>query len=189
MARPFLIVDGYNVMHAAGLASLMSAERGLEKARHALLHFIADRLTPAERVKARVVFDAMNAPAGLPRTHTVRGISVEFAEPGRDADSVIEDLIRSHSAPGQVRVVSSDHRIQKAARRRRCRFVDSEQWLERLVRRGRRRPREVTTPEEQLKYGGRMTLEELRRWVAEFDGVADGIDIDPGPIDGIEPLK
>lgn len=196
MARPFLILDGYNVMHAAGLGHFRSQSGALQDARTALLHLVADSLTDHERSRTHVVFDAMNAPTGLPRTYRVRGLEVEFAAPGHDADTVIEDLIRDHNSPRQVRIVSSDHRIQKAARRRRCRFVDSEVWLNELhKRRDRRqsRSRGALTPEEAVKFGGKLSPEELKRWVSEFasaTGDSDASDQDGGSwTDGIEPLK
>lgn len=198
MARPFLILDGYNVMHAAGLGQFRAQAGALKDARAALLGLIADSLTDHERSRAHIVFDAMNAPTGLPRTYRVHGLEVEFAAPGHDADTVIEDLIRDHNSPRQVRIVSSDHRIQKAAKRRRCRFVDSEVWLAELHKRRERRASRSggpLSPEEAAKFGGKLSPDELSRWVAEFAAVADNADErSPGGTtgswaDGVEPLS
>ena len=197
MARPFLILDGYNVMHAAGLGHFRSRQGALEKARASLLRLIADSLTDRERTRTHVVFDAMNAPTGLARTYQIHTLKVEFAAPGHDADTVIEDLIRDHNSPRQVRIVSSDHRIQKAARRRRCRFVDSEVWLHELHKRRERRQSKSggpLTPEEAVKFGGKLSPNELSQWVAEFSSATDeGSRNDTASggswTDGIEPLK
>ena len=107
--------------------------------------------------------------------YKVRSITVEFADPGGDADTVIEDLIRGHNSPRQVRVVSSDHRIQRAAKRRRCRFIDSEEWLARLEKRAARQMKANRKPmsvEEAVKFGGQLAPAEVERWMREF-GVAD----------------
>jgi hypothetical protein len=39
---------------------------------------------------------------------------------GGSADDVIEELIRADPSPGALTVVSDDHRLQQAARRRGC---------------------------------------------------------------------
>ena len=41
---------------------------------------------------------------------------------------MIDDLLESHSNPASVTVISSDHWLQNAARRRRAAYVDSETW-------------------------------------------------------------
>lgn len=192
MARPFLILDGYNVMHAAGMVQFRSGPGQLQAAREVLLHYIADCLTETEVQRTHVVFDAVNAPHGLPRVYKVKGISVQFADPGGDADSVIEELIRDHSAPRQVRVVSSDHRIQKAARRRRCRFVDSEDWLARLEKRAQRnaKAKKPLSVEETVKFGGKLSAQEVTRWMNEFGDIATagGSTNQSDWTDGVEPL-
>ncbi len=191
MARPFLILDGYNVMHAAALVRFRSGPGQLQAAREVLLHYIADCLTPTEIQRTHVVFDAINAPNGLPRNYKVKGVSVQFADPGGDADSVIEELIRDHSAPRQVRIVSSDHRIQKAARRRRCRFIDSEDWLARLEKRAARqaKTKKPLSVEEAVKFGGKLSQEEVARWLSEFGDVGTGSGrTESDWTDGVEPL-
>jgi predicted RNA-binding protein with PIN domain len=175
VAQPFLILDGYNVMHAAGMARFLGGPGELQAAREGLLQFIAEELTEVECRRTHVVFDAINAPTHLQRVYRIRSITVEFADPGGDADTVIENLIRGHNSPRQVRVVSSDHRIQRAAKRRRCRFIDSEEWLARLEKRAARQMKANRKPmsvEEAVKFGGQLAPAEVERWMREF-GVAD----------------
>ena len=59
-------------------------------------------------------------PPGLPRTFEYRGITVQFAPRNRIADELIADLILAERAPRQLTVVSSDHQVQRVARRRQC---------------------------------------------------------------------
>ncbi len=135
-AIPFLIIDGYNLLHAAGLARANYAQGDLQRQRQQLLTRLAGSLSTEERQRCTVVFDAIDAPAGLDREFQHEGIAVLFAEPGHEADEVIEQLVARHSAALNLIVVSSDHRLQRAARSRRAASLDSEAFLARLSRRG-----------------------------------------------------
>ena len=135
MATPFLIIDGYNLLHAAGLARANYAQGDLQRQRHQLLVRLAGSLSTEERQRCTVVFDAIEAPTGLAREFQHEGIAVLFAEPGHEADEVIEHLVATHSAARNLIVVSSDHRLQRAARSRRAASLDSEAFLTRLSRR------------------------------------------------------
>jgi uncharacterized protein len=136
MLRRYLIIDGYNLMHAAGLARRTYAPGQLERCRSQLLRHLARHLTGRERERTTIVFDAGDAPLDLPRRTTADGMTVCFALPGKDADDMIEELIAAHSAPRQIRLVSSDHRLQRSVRHRRGTFVDSEEFAGELDRRG-----------------------------------------------------
>lgn len=136
MPRPYLIVDGYNLMHAAGFAQRSYATGQLARCRSRLLRFLVQHLRPAERERTTIVFDAADAPTGRPRQFEFDCMTVAFAPPGQDADALIEGLIAEHSAPRQIRLISSDHRLQNSARRRRGSFIDSEDFVDELHRRG-----------------------------------------------------
>ena len=107
---------------------------GLERSRLALLNFLAESLEPAEMPRTTVVFDAREAPPGpAADAGDHRGLTVRFAARDDDADTLIEELIRADSAPRRLTVVSSDHRLQRAAHRRRARAVDSDVWYAEVV--------------------------------------------------------
>lgn len=111
-----LLIDGYNVMHALGYLSRRTLANQLEGARRRFLDFLADRV--AERnVHCAVVFDAANAPAHVPAEIDYKGLKVYSAK-RQEADELIEDLIRRHSAPKKLVVVSNDRRLRQAAGRR-----------------------------------------------------------------------
>lgn len=135
MSAPFLIIDGYNLLHAAGLARLQYGPGDLERARQRLLALVAEKLRGEERRRCTIVFDAQQAPSDLPRQSDHQGLSVQFAPAGLDADTVIEQLIAHHPASRRMIVVSGDHRLQKAAKRRNATPVDSESFLQELDRR------------------------------------------------------
>jgi predicted RNA-binding protein with PIN domain len=132
MPARFLIIDGYNLLHAAGLALANYAPGQLAAKRRELLIRIARRLSVEERQRCTVVFDAIDAPPNLASRFKHGEITVQFAKPGQEADEVIEHLISQHSAPRRLTVVSSDHRLQTAVIRRRGLGIDSEVFLKQL---------------------------------------------------------
>ncbi|MEA1952674.1 MAG: NYN domain-containing protein, partial [Planctomycetota bacterium] len=144
-----LLIDGYNLIITVGIMGRgvgqdrLGRDRlgqgNLERARLALLNFLAESLEPGEVGRTTIVFDAKNAPTGLPRVVLHRGLTVRFAARYPDADSLIEELIDEESAPRNLTVVSSDHRIQRAARRRRAIPIDSDIWYQGVLDHRRRR--------------------------------------------------
>jgi len=163
-----LIIDGYNLLHAAGILPRGIGPATLHRARLALLNFLAESLEAHEQQRTVVVFDAAEAPAGASRRMVHRGIEVRFAARGEDADTLIERLIRLESAPRRLTVVSSDHRIQRAARRRRATPVDSDIWYAELVRlRWRRRQEARERPE---RPPVPLLAEDVDYWVQRFGG-------------------
>jgi len=171
MATPYLIIDGYNLMHAAGLARPNYGQGDLERCRHRLLRLLVNFLTDEERNRAKVVFDAWEAPEGLPNRMKFEGLQVRFADPGHDADSLIEELILAHSAPRQIIIVSGDRRLQRAAHRRRAKFIGSIAFLDEIVQRPPRRDREETPDESHPKFDGGLTSGELEHWLELFGDV------------------
>jgi uncharacterized protein len=164
--RMSLIIDGYNLMHAAGLLGRRHGPGVLEKARLALLNVLAESLDPAEVPRTTVVFDAKHAPAGVESMHVHHGLTVRFAAEHEEADELIEELIRTDSAPRRLTVVSSDHRVQTAARRRRAAAVASEEWFEALLL--ARRRRKQTPPPKEAKRDSAMPESEVDFWLREF---------------------
>lgn len=134
-----IIIDGYNLMHAAGLARQNYAQGDLERCRHRLLNFIRHGLSQQERARTTIVFDGQGAPVSGSLESVYHGMFVIFSPSGMEADDVIEELIGQHSAPKQLLIVSSDHRLHKAARPRRALAVDSEEFVQQLQRFARQR--------------------------------------------------
>lgn len=133
MTQRFRIIDGYNLMHSVGYARERYGQGGLERSRHRLLRFLVNRLDLEERRRTTVVFDARQIPFDGVRDQKFEEMTVLFNAAGSDADTLIEELIREHSAPKQLEVISGDRRLQKAIRRRKGIAVDSEEFA-RLLR-------------------------------------------------------
>jgi predicted RNA-binding protein with PIN domain len=111
------------------------------------------------------VFDAAGAPAGARAEDDYKGIRVRFAVGHQEADDLIEDLISHAAAPRQLIVVSDDHRLQQAARRRQCVALSCDaylEWLERSRRQHRSRRTESPAKPEKL------SPEEAARWLQVF---------------------
>lgn len=173
MATPFLLIDGYNLLHAAGLARVRYAPGDLERARRRLLAMLAEKLTPAEKLRCTVVFDAHDAPFNDARESRVHDVAVLFAPQGGDADTQIEELLEKHPAAKQTLVISGDHRLHKAARRRGATPMDSEPFWEQL----RQSPdqRHVITPPpvtEKAKGRAAPVKPDVAAWMKEFGDVS-----------------
>ena len=161
------LIDGYNLLHAMGLLCGKVGPHGLHKARLALLDQLCGR-HGAESVDVTVIFDASRAPAGAVPEEHYRGIHICYALQG-EADDLIEDLIQREAAPQQLTVVSDDHRLQHAARRRRCPMLGCMDYLDQMER--LRRPK--TTEEEASAKPESISADETRHWLREFADLVD----------------
>ena len=155
---PYLI-DGNNLMHAA-------AEPGPELARDALCELLAVLVASGQRV--RVVFDGAPPNAQTETRIAKTGVQAEYSL-GRSADELILKHIARDSAPRRLTVVSNDREIRKAAHRRRCIVVTSEDFARKLVRLSARQrfgaPSAASEPKE--KHLG-PTREQAQKWLREF---------------------
>jgi uncharacterized protein len=162
-----LLIDGYNLLNATGIVGRGAGTPSLGSSRLALLNFLAASLDPRELTHTTVVFDAHDAPPGLPRVVQHGGIVVRFAPRDQTADEVIAELIGADSAPRRLIVVSSDHEIQRAARRRKAKAVDSETWYTDLIRARRQRAAADDTP---ARPAVPLLAEDVNYWLRQFGG-------------------
>ncbi|HZV05414.1 MAG TPA: NYN domain-containing protein [Gemmataceae bacterium] len=161
------LIDGYNLLHAMGILSGKVGPHGLEQARLALLGRVrGDHGGHTDDVT--VVFDASRAAPGAAAEEEYHGIHIRYALDG-EADEVIEALIQRDSTPRQLMVVSDDHRIQQAGRRRHCPVRGCLDYLEEMER--RRRVKQ-TPPDASVKPQG-VSSEEAQHWLREFADLVD----------------
>ncbi len=128
-----LLIDGYNVIGPVAPPGRGATVDWLAVERQRLLDRLAEHLDPSVRPRTCVVFDAKDAPDHLPSHYQHQGIDVWFAVGYPEADDLLEEIIAQHSAPRTLSVVSSDHRIARAARRRRAGCFESATWLDHLL--------------------------------------------------------
>ena len=157
-----IIIDGYNFLLTTGMMAENVESIELEKGRKRLLSFLASRFPngdsngsknlPKENGKNKnlddrsaseksktskfhpkltVVFDSQTK-LRLPTRLSYQGIDVQFSKGYENADELIIEMIQSFDVPKRLLVVSSDHEIQTAAKRRRATAIDSDVWLDQL---------------------------------------------------------
>ena len=166
-----LLIDGYNLLHAAGLGRTRYGPGDLQRARQALLRTLFELLTPDEIARTAVVFDARQPPPHLPTHWYIHGLRVVYARPHGDADLLLEQLIDEHSHPRQLTIVSSDHRLHRAAKSRRAAATDSAEFLEFLKQR-RRSTSEVPLPvPAKTALTKDVAAAELAYWMGVFGDV------------------
>ncbi len=174
-----LLIDGYNLLHVSGVFGRGTALTELHRSREALLACLASSLEPAERSRTTIVFDAAGAPPGLPQSFSYEGINVQFARDPGNADELLERLIEAHDTPRKLVVVSGDHRVQRAARRRRATAIDSDRWWADLQTDRRRNETELPGPPQ--KPAGNPNVSEVDYWVGQF--------VDAAPAEQAKPPK
>lgn len=167
-----LIVDAFNVLHCWG--------GGPEPGGFAELESLAGLIGRSRFASGRVsiVCDGRRFRDRKPQIPPPSKII--FAGAGKDADDLIESLIRRDSGPRELVVASSDRRLQRAARRRGGRWVASPQFLNQLVRDSASPPARPLRPAFARKTP--LPSDAVDRWLDEFDVPADFA----GP--GAEPL-
>lgn len=163
-----LLIDGYNLLHVTDIFAGPGESTELHRSRMALLDFLSKSIGQRERKQTTIVFDAAGAPPGLPHTLSHAGMTIHFARRQSDADELIEDLLEQCVAPRGMTVVSSDHRVQRAARRRGASFVDSDRWYADLRAAHRHH---VAVAEEKL---AEPAGEDTAYWLQQFADAAPG---------------
>jgi hypothetical protein len=170
MSAGILLIDGYNLLHAAGMAQSIYRRGDLLRCRTRLLKFLLDKLTAAEIQGTTVIFDARDPPPDRPTQVVVSGIRVLFANPGGDADVLIQSWLARHPAPRRVTLVSSDRLLQRAARSGGSKFVGSEDFVRELERRhvacGPRRG--ATAPDDDAKPATQASADQTAYWLKIF---------------------
>lgn len=127
-----LIIDGYNLLHAAGLARASYGAGDLDRCRKRMLIRLADLIDEGHRSSITIVFDAKEPPHDVPDRGLFQSMLVRYAVDHAEADDLIEELIRINSTPRRLLVVSGDQRLRQAARRKGAHSVTGEEFLDAL---------------------------------------------------------
>ncbi|MFZ4576329.1 MAG: NYN domain-containing protein [Phycisphaerales bacterium] len=168
-----LLVDVYNVLHITGvlppeLAGLDVAELGdligVSRYRSGKTLLVCDGF-------GAPTVDDKEACAYLsgrePNARDYAGIL--FAGRGREADSLIERLLERFGGSRRVTVISSDHRLKRAAKRAKARHVRSEDFLRDLAEDARRTPRAPRAARPKgLGDDTQLSKDEVDLWARRF---------------------
>ncbi len=178
MAKQYLIIDGYNLLFQTRMVAHLTGPGNLQRARRALLGSLSLFLPRETQENTTIVFDARQAlDVEAPEANTI--IQVTFAVDFDNADAMIAAILAHHPAPRQVLVVSSDHQVQTAARRRRAQVIDAGEWWDTIQSNPQTElnaaglPHAPRQPEDSItdlndKSTPGMTEEERQHWIDVF---------------------
>ncbi len=156
-----LIIDTYNLLHVTGILPPEIAGIDLP----GLIRLLQQSRYRHERVD--LVCD------GSPRADVppgrVGGVHIRYAGPGKEADGLINRMIRESSSPRRLTVVSSDHAVQRAARVRKCRVLSSQDLMRQLALDAERPAPKPDPPSAAEVPVGGLPDPEVDQWIAEFD--------------------
>lgn len=132
-----LVIDTYNVLGVTGVLPPEMADLDVPG--------LAQRLRSGRHARdpALLVCDGTPpgkswSPRGGLRLDALEGVRVVYAGPGREADTLIEQILADSSAARRMTVVSNDRRVQRAARRQRAGVLSSDAFLRGLAADARR---------------------------------------------------
>jgi predicted RNA-binding protein with PIN domain len=158
-----LLIDGNNLLHASDVFP-SGSDRSTAAAQRALVEVLRRGMSAAEAAGAVIVFDGRPLrPLLSSDDQQEAGLQVLHPRKGEEADTLIESLLEAVAEPTRLVVVSSDHRLQRAARHVGATAVDSEvywrQWKQR-----QRSPSEPAIDEKPVT----PPAEEVQEWLDRF---------------------
>lgn len=153
-----LIIDGHNLWW-----SIQRASEESKSITDLQLCYIVGRYLKLTGEKGEIVFDG-SGPSDKIGFDNISNLEVLFAGLAGDADTVIADKIRASTAPKRLTIVSSDRKVQAAARTRKAEVIKSEVFWTNLQKQlGRRR----TIREPSAKRWG-LSESETEQWLKLF---------------------
>jgi uncharacterized protein len=152
---PYLI-DGHNLIPKLPHLSLQAADDEIQ------LVQLLQEFCRLHRKQVEVFFD--NAPLGQPAIRRYGVVSAHFVRQGSTADQAIENrlLQLGRNAKNWI-VVSSDQRVQAAARMAHARFITSEAFAEQMLSGRNAKPVEREKPPDR-----KLEAEEIADWLEIF---------------------
>lgn len=178
MNRDFLLVDGYNIIHAWDELQEMS-EISLESARQKLMDILSNYQGFKKHITVIVVFDGYLVKGNIGVVYPYHNIYVVFTKEAETADHYIERAVNQMPKQCRIRVASSDGLIQLiilggGAIRMSARELKNEiKGVERTLREQyiQKRPPKNNLLADNLDEKARQWMEQMRRQKGKGDGI------------------
>ena len=132
ISKPFLVVDGYNIINAWPRLKRVSDE-DLELAREMLVAIIHE-YSKIKDYEAHVVFDAYKVKGKEEKYEDHHGVTIVYTKENQTADTYIEKFISGLSKYDQVYVATSDYAEQQIVLGKGCSRVPARELIEELDR-------------------------------------------------------
>lgn len=165
----YRIIDGYNLIHTAGLLTHSKRSDALERSRARLLEMLDDAFTERERRATSIIFDARGGTHCRNHRLVHRGMHVWFPANRIEADDFIEQLLDEGDHTRHWRIISGDRRLLRAARIYGAQQQSSDEFLAELNE--RRRSANASTRRNAEKPETEADLEHWLRVFADVDGL------------------
>jgi predicted RNA-binding protein with PIN domain len=128
-----ILIDGYNVIAPVAPPNRVNRRGWLRAERQLLIDRLLIGLDPRLVYQTCVVFDAAVAPPGAESHLRIQGLEIRFAVDHDEADDLIEELLLAHPAAKRLSLITSDRRLQAAAKRVGAQAFDAQVWLDSLL--------------------------------------------------------
>jgi predicted RNA-binding protein with PIN domain len=153
-----VIFDGYNLLHSIQ----KTGDYPISISDIQLCHIIGRYLKFISE-KGEIIFDG-TGPRDKSGFENIINLEVFFSGLNSDADTIIEDKIKSNTAPKRLTIVSSDRMLRDAARKRKATVVKSQVFWDNLCK---QLARKKTKPEPAGKRHG-LSEGETDLWLKIF---------------------
>lgn len=128
-----ILIDGYNVIAPVAPPNRVDRRGWLRAERQLLIDRLLVGLDPRLVHETCVVFDSAVAPPGAESHLRIQGLEIRFAVDHDEADDLIEELLAAHPAAKRLSLITSDRRLQAAAKRVGAQAFDAQVWLDSLL--------------------------------------------------------
>lgn len=168
MNDDYLLVDGYNIIHAWSELKVFVDRNDLDGAREKLLHMMSD-YQGCKQINIIVVFDAYNIKGSSIRQFKYNNIDVVYTAEAETADRFIEKITHKIGRINRVQVATSDALEQviilgKGATRLSARELHQE------IKLAKKRQREIFIQNKPPKNNmlEDNLPEDIRQWMENF---------------------
>jgi len=155
---PF-IIDGYNLLHSVQKTNEHFAGSG-----DVVLCKILNTFLRRSGEKGQIIFDGIGPPEKS-FFENLANLEVVFSGRRVEADDVIEDKIKTSSAPKGLTIVSDDRRLRTSARKAKATSLRCQAFWRSVLEKSKSKP----SPKEPREKRFGLTEGETEKWLDFFD--------------------